>query len=143
MFRIRAVALAVLLAPPAAIVGCTFNDDGGGHDQPDPSGPIQGEGWTLLGERRVDGPGDTDQIRISSDRKYRKLRLEVDRGGVIITRFDVKLKSGTVVPFSVGTLRPGEAREIDLPGDDRTLSRVDFAYSNTGKQLGRISLYGR
>lgn len=134
--------LAAVLALSAVLGGCHWEEDSPPVDGSN-GGPIVDSGWVFLGERHVDKAQDSDTIRVNSSEKYRTLRVEVDNGGVVITRFVVRLRSGSQFTPDLGTMRAGEAREVDLPGDARTISAVDFTYTNTGKHRALLRVFGR
>ena len=108
-------------------------------------GGIGSIGWRQLGSQQV-GPGqDRDQFPVGSEAgRFRELRIEVRGGPVDITDM--------VVAFSDGsTFRPNfrsryddrtRSEEIDLPGDRRIISQIEFTYS-TDRSGVMLAVYGR
>ena len=89
-------------------------------------------GWTLLGQRVVQG-GDHDTIRVGKrEGKFTALTVVVE--GSELEMHDMKITFGngeTMDPkirhfFKENSL----TRQIDLPGNERFIKSIDFAYSN-------------
>ena len=89
-------------------------------------------GWTLLGQRVVQG-GDRDTIRVGKrEGKFTALMVVVE--GSELEMHDLKITFGngeTMDPkvrhfFKENSL----TRQIDLPGNERVIKTIDFAYSN-------------
>jgi hypothetical protein len=108
----------------------------------------RGGGWELLGQREADLKMDRDRIDIGRrEGTFRELRVVVRGAPVEIYNMVVTFGDGrTFSPnikhrFDENT----SSREIDLPGDRRTIRAVDFQYRSLGRREGRatVMLYGR
>jgi hypothetical protein len=105
------------------------------------------KGWTLLGTQTVNGGRDRDTIRIG------KRMGGFDQLTLVVTDSDLDLQDMTIVftggekwqPKLKHVFKEGQrSRAIDLPGKDRTISRVDLVYANLpGGGKARVELYGR
>jgi hypothetical protein len=103
--------------------------------------------WKLLGQQTVDFRRDRDTIHLG-DRagRFRALMFKVDGAPLEVRNM--------VVIFGDGSrFRPdirhrfredADSRVIDLPGDRRYISQVDFVYRSVSRREGRatVSLYG-
>src|ERR1700759_4729331 len=99
-------------------------------------------GWTLLGERTVDGNYDHDVIEVGgSAGRFHQLMLTVEHHG--IEMFDVKVVFGDGERFDVPTrlhFSPDtRSAVIDLPGGERYIRRIEFRYGNVpGRGRARL-----
>jgi len=92
-------------------------------------------GWTMLGERAVQGGrrGDRDKIIVGrNEGKFRKLMLVVVDSDLEMIELSVKFARGAVFRPEVNqTFRENtRTRAIDLPGDDRVIKNIEFRYRN-------------
>ncbi len=105
--------------------------------------------WTLLGQTTVNGARDRDRIGIGrSEGRFESIQLRVTGGPVEFQRVIVNYANGTNQEIEVRDLIPagGQTRAIDLRGDERTISSVDFVYGKANWRRGsmpRVSLYAR
>jgi hypothetical protein len=91
------------------------------------------KGWTMLGERTVNGRLDRDRIVVGRrEGKFSRLTLVVLDSDLELLGFEVRFARGA--PFRPDvrhTFRENErTRVIDLPGDDRTIRSLEFTYKN-------------
>ena len=98
-----------------------------------PAAVWESKGWTMLGERIVDGRVDRDAIEVGrSEGKFRKLMLVVLDSDLELIDFSVKFGRGE--PFHPAVQQVfrenGRTRSIDLPGDDRVIKWLEFKYKN-------------
>jgi hypothetical protein len=104
-------------------------------------------GWDKLGERWVHGGGDRDVIHVGrDDGRFRSIRLKAEHSALEL--YDVEVVFGDGTRFSPGTrLVFGQgswSRDIDLPGGDRVIRRVEFRYGNLpGGGRAQLELWGR
>jgi hypothetical protein len=105
-------------------------------------------GWTMLGERRVDGRReDADRIQVSRwDRKFRRLTLVVLDSDLELN--DLSIKFGRGEPFRPEVRQVfrenSRTKVIDLPGDDRVIRWIEFKYKNTpGGGPARVQMWAR
>jgi hypothetical protein len=90
-------------------------------------------GWVKLGERKVDFKGDHDVIEVGrSEGKFTKLRIRVVEGDMELYKMKVTFEHGD--PYEPSTrheFKEGErSHDIDLPGDARTVKKVEFYYKS-------------
>ena len=91
------------------------------------------KGWVLLGEKAVNGRADHDTIRVGKrEGKFTKLTLTVQKSELELQSFVVTFGNGETWDPSVKQFfKEGDrTRVIDLPGDDRTISKIDLTYRN-------------
>jgi len=95
----------------------------------------ESRGWTLLGERVVNGHGreDHDVIEVGKhEGKFNKLTIVVENSDLEMTDFAIKFGKGEPWhPEVKHIFKEGQrTRAIDFPGDERTIKRIEFAYRN-------------
>jgi hypothetical protein len=93
------------------------------------------KGWTMLGERAVQGgrKGDRDKISVSrAEGKFRKLMIVVVDSDLEMLDIDVKFARGANFHPEVNQFFKENTRTkaIDLPGDDRVIRSIEFRYRN-------------
>jgi len=104
-------------------------------------------GWTQLGIGVVNGRRDRDVIRVG------KAKGGFDQITMVVSDSDLDLADMTIVftgglrwsPRLKHTFREGQrSRTIDLPGRDRTITRIELAYANiAGGGKARVEIWGR
>jgi hypothetical protein len=106
------------------------------------------EGWTLLGSTVADFKKDRDRIDVGRSRgPFKQLMIEVDGGALEME--DVNVRFGDGSNFSPKTkLRFEEGsrtRNIDLPGNKREITHVDFTFRSTAERRGEatVKVYAR
>ena len=103
--------------------------------------------WERLGDARVDGNRDHDNIRVNARGRFRAIRFFVQGGDIEIERVVVHFENGADTEVEVrDRIRSGRTtRSIDLPGDERRLRSVEFWYGrgNWGRSRPQLVLYGR
>ena len=105
-------------------------------------------GWERLGSRDVDFRGDHDRIEVGrSEGRFRQLQVRVKDAP--IEMFDMVITFGDDQRFSPTTrfrFAQGTGTHIiDLPGDRRTIKRIDFRYRSISPRQGKgkVEVYGR
>ena len=91
------------------------------------------KGWVKLGEQTVNGRVDKDTIRVGrSEGTFSKLTLVVEKSELELLDFVVTFANGqTFHPEVKHYFRASSrTRVIDLPGDDRTIQKIDVTYRN-------------
>ena len=120
------------------LVGCVA---GGG-------GPYVSGGWQLLGQSEADFRQDHDRIDVGRrEGTFREIRINVrgaplDINGMIVTFADGKTFSPNLrAHFDENS----SSREIDLPGERRSIRSVDFNYHSPNRREGKatVMLYAR
>lgn len=99
-------------------------------------GPIwESKGWTLLGERVVNGHGKEDHDVIEVGRQegfFKKMTIVVEDSDLEMTDFSVKFGQGA--PWHPGLshfFKEGQRTHVlDFPGDKRVIKRIEFTYRN-------------
>jgi hypothetical protein len=104
-------------------------------------------GWDKLGERWVQGGVDHDAIPVGrADGHFRVIKLKSEHSALEL--FDVVVTFGDGSTWSPNTrlvIAQGTwTRDIDLPGGDRAIRRVDFRYGNrAGGGKAQLELWAR
>ena len=115
---------------------------------PPPAPAFDARGWTLLGEREVNGHGREDHDRIDVGRyegTFTKLTVLVERADLEMIDLSIKFEGGPAFHPAMSTFfREGQrTRVIDFPGDRRVIRHIDFAYRNLpGGGRARVAVYG-
>ena len=103
--------------------------------------------WERLGDSRVDGRNDHDNIRVNARGRFRAIRFFVQGGEIEFQRVVVHFENGadTDVQVRERIRRDGTTRSIDLPGDERRIRSVEVWYSkgSWGRSRPQLVLYGR
>jgi hypothetical protein len=117
------------------------DDDDGGNDND------RNKGWVKLGEQQVDFKSEEDTIQVGkSEGRFTKIRIEVDDGDLVMEKIRVHFANGdTFAPEVKHKFKEGDrTRDIDLPGDERHITKVTFRYhSERGGDKATVKLYGR
>jgi hypothetical protein len=108
----------------------------------------QGDGrWERLGQSRVDGRRDHDNIRVNARGGFRAIQLRVQGGAIEFQRVVVHFENGadTDVQIRDRVRAGGTTRAIDLPGDQRRIQSVEIWYGkeNWGRRRPTLTLFGR
>ena len=108
----------------------------------------QGDGrWERLGDSRVDGKRDHDNIRVNARGGFRAIRFFVQGGEIEFQRVVVHFENGadTEVEVRERIRSDGTTRAIDLPGDERRIRSVEVWYGrgSYGRSRPQLVLYGR
>ena len=104
-------------------------------------------GWDKLGERWIEGGVDHDVIEVGrDDGRFRVIKLKAEHSA--LEMFNIVVIFGDGSKFSPDTrlvFDQGEwSRDIDLPGGDRVIKRVEFSYGNLpGGGKAQLELWGR
>ena len=104
--------------------------------------------WKLLGTRVVKFRTERDVIVVGADEGvYKKIKLTVHKSGVNFKDMKVYFANGDVFDVKIRNFIPagGETRVIDLPGNNRIITKVVFWYASTKRnsKLTLVRLYGR
>jgi hypothetical protein len=105
------------------------------------------EGWERLGEREVNGGVDYDTIQVGArEGRFRKIMLVVEDSAVEMFGMTVHFGDGSDFspPTRLVFAKDSRSHTIDLPGDQRVITRVDFKYGNlAGGGNAHVELWGR
>src|SRR5262245_25054148 len=105
--------------------------------------------WVFLGQTTVDGFRDRDTIVIGrSEGAFHSIQLRVFGAPVEFQRVVVRYANGANEEVEVRDYIPagGQTRAIDLRGNGRVISSIEFLYSKARWRSGarpRVALYGR
>jgi len=118
----------------------------GGGGAAAPADPT--EGWNRLGRRQVSLRAERDAISGLGDGRFRRIMLVVRDAD--LEMFDVRVIFGNGERFSPATRfyfgEDTRSRVIDLPGDERAIRRIEFAYKSVrggGGGRATIEVFGR
>jgi hypothetical protein len=113
------------------------------------AGAAQSPGrWELLGQREVDFKNDHDQIDVGrSEGRFKQLEVRVKNAPIEIHDMVVTFGNDTTFKpklrhkFTEGS----GSRIIDLPGERRTIKRIDFNYKSINRREGKgtVEVRGR
>lgn len=125
--------------------GTTVAPPGPPPGPPAPPAPAwDPRGWTLLGERTVDGRFDRDRIDVGRYQgRFSKLTMVVEDGDLELIDLSIRFEHGPPWHPEVSHFfREGQrTRAIDFPGDERVIKRIDFRYRNL-RGRPRVKVYG-
>jgi len=104
--------------------------------------------WVTLGRREVDFRNDRDRIEVGrSDGTFRALRVTVRGAPIEMNQMVVTFGDGSKFNTNVrhNFDENSSSRVIDLPGDRRFISHVDFNYRSVSRREGKatVVLQGR
>jgi hypothetical protein len=115
----------------------------------DLAGAAQGPGrWESLGQREVDFRNDHDQIDVGrSEGRFKQLQVRVKDAPIEISKMVVTFDNDqTFSPKIHQRFAEGSGtRIIDLPGNRRTIKRIDFDYKSIKRREGKgtVEVLGR
>ncbi len=104
--------------------------------------------WELLGQREVDFRNDKDQIDVGrNEGQFRQLQIRVKDAPIEITNMVVRFGNDqTFSPKIRYKFSEGSGTQvIDLPGERRTIKRIDFNYRSISRREGKgtVAVFGR
>jgi hypothetical protein len=117
-----------------------------------PPGPVlkanfDPAGWTLLGERTVEGKGDFDQIKVGKvEGKFQELMVVVEDSELEMHQMEITFGNGQKQKPAIKHFfrESDRTRAIDLKGNTRFIKNLKFWYSNLpGGGKARVAVYGR
>ena len=125
-----------------------FKTSDAGHDAGRPGRVWDDRGWTLLGERTVEGRVDRDKIIVGRDEgKFEKLMLVVLDSDLELIDFEVNFRRGQNWRPAVSHYfrESSRTRALDLPGEHRrVIKHIDIKYRNLpGGGRARIQIWGK
>ncbi len=98
--------------------------------------------WEVLGERTVRLSLDRDVIYVKSKKNYSELKFKVEGTGVQMNEINVTLLNGRVIRIPTKRMIPkgSESQDINLPGGDRRVMKVDFLYKSRAGSAERAKI---
>lgn len=147
MAKLPLVAASVLLG--ACVVNTNppeFADDPPRRDTPS-SSSSSSSGWIKLGETKVDGKNDHDNVMVGSGKgAFRSIRLKVTDSTLRMHDVAVEFTDGTKFspPTQTQFTEGDRTGVIDLPGGRREIRRVGLRYSDVrGGGFAHVEVWGR
>jgi hypothetical protein len=119
---------------------------GGGGGKPAPWS-FDSRGWTLLGERAVNGRADRDTIAVGRYKgKFEKLTLVVTDSDLELVDLEIKFERGAPWhPTLNHYFKEGQrSHVIDFPGGDRVVKSIELKYKNLpGGGAAKVQVWGK
>ena len=104
-------------------------------------------GWVHLGQSHVDGRADHDRIPVTARGRFSAIQLGIKGGAIEFQRVVVHFANGEDQEIAVRDRiqAGGKTRVIDLPGDRRDITSVEFWYGKPSWRSNRatLNLWGR
>jgi len=110
-----------------------------------PRAVFDATGWTLLGSQTAKGGNDHDTITVGRyEGKFDQVTMVVTEGDVAIKDLSFVFGNGEKwSPSLKHVFREGaRSRVIDLPGNTRTIAKIDILYASPPGQKARVWFYG-
>ena|SRR5690242_17593694 len=108
--------------------------------------PLRAQVWDFLGDTRIDGTRDHDNIQVTRHGgSFRAIHLRVSDEAIFFERVVVHFGDGTSEKFPVADRISPEGRNyvIELPGQRRVLESIELWYfKGPWERNPRVSLYG-
>lgn len=107
-----------------------------------------GRGWQEIAATEADFGGDKDTINVPrGEGTYRQLRLVVSGGDLEMREMVIHFGNGETYRPNIrhAFTNEGPPLVIDLPGNVRNVTRIDYNYRSTNRREGkaRVMVYGR
>jgi hypothetical protein len=104
-------------------------------------------GWVMLGEQTVRGKRDRDEINVGRrEGRFTRLMVVVEDSDLEMHSMDVVFAGGQRFspPLRHYFREDDRTRAIDLPGESRSIARIEFHYGNLpGGGAARVEVWGR
>lgn len=105
-------------------------------------------GWQLLGQQEADFKKDQDRIDIGRrEGNFREIRIAVRGAPVEMDKVVITFTDGKTFAPSIREHfdQNSSSREIDLPGERRSIRSVEFTYRSPDRRQGKatVMLYAR
>jgi hypothetical protein len=104
-------------------------------------------GWTLLGEKSIDGRVDHDTIQVGRrEGTFTSVTLVATEGTFGLDGMTINFGNGErFAPEVKYEFREGQrSRQIDLPGKQRGIDTIDLDYRNLARgRLAKVQVWGR
>lgn len=134
---LRAVEVSYIPQGQVTLVLRASAGGGGGGGEPPPVAS-----WNELGCKTVGFLIDRDRVNVSSEDFYRALRLRSTGLDIEMLDMNVRFANGQTDSYRVNTvIRSGErSRPIDLRGERRRISSIEFIYRSLGISTQKTKL---
>lgn len=105
-------------------------------------------GWKELGSAKVNGHADHDVIMVTGmEGDFKAVKLFVENEGIEFNRVILHFANGGKQELNIRKFIPagGETKVLDLKGNDRVITKVDFYYKSNAATFskGKVILYGK
>ena len=104
-------------------------------------------GWTMLGQRVVQGAGDHDTIKVARrEGKFTSLMVVVEGSELEIHDMKITFGNGETMDPKIRQFFKENSltRQIDLPGNERFIKQIDFMFSNLpGGGRAKVQVWGK
>lgn len=94
--------------------------------------------WDQVGSVDVGYRADRDVRHFDFGGPIEKLRLQAERSNIYCTSIRATFGNGRTREIFSGRLREGRAENVDLPGDQRNVRRLDLRCDSSDRHGGRI-----
>jgi hypothetical protein len=111
-----------------------------------PAPPFDPTGWTLLGSATIEGRVDRDVIPVGKGMKFDRLVMVVLDSSMELVEFTIEFgnKERFTPPVKHVFNESSRTREIDLPGENRNIQKIELGYKNIpGGGRARVEIYGK
>jgi len=119
-----------------------------GPAEPHSNGDVRLEhaGWEKIGQREVQPHVEHEAVEVGrADGRFKALVIEVKEAPIEL--FDVVVTFGDGERFEPKTRLVFDAntrsRQIDLPGNERVIKRIDFKMAGLSQGTARVEVFGR
>jgi hypothetical protein len=104
--------------------------------------------WELLGRQEVNFRGDHDRIEVGrQEGRFKQLQVKVEGAPIEMRRMTVTFGNNETFTPNLRQRfdKNSRSRNIDLPGDRRTIKSIDFDYASLDRRQNRatVEVYGR
>lgn len=104
--------------------------------------------WERLGQRTVNYAPDRDVIHVgASEGTFKALQIKVKGAPIDLMQVVVFYRNGQKQVLNVSQTIPrgGKSRVLDLPGNNRVITKVSFLYDtrNRARRRATVELWGR
>jgi len=105
------------------------------------------KGWHKIGETTVDFTKDRDEVSVIGSDKFAALIFKVEDAPIHILDIEVYYESGDNQKVNVNfpVKAPGQTKEINLNGGERSIKKIVFVYktiSNKKGEKAHVEIYG-
>lgn len=104
-------------------------------------------GWHKIGETTVDFTKDRDEVSVMMADRFASLRFKVTDAPIDLVDVEIFYESGDSQKVKIGypIKSPGESKNIDLNGGERSLKKIVFTYKtlpNSKDVKAHVEIWG-
>jgi hypothetical protein len=105
------------------------------------------KGWHKIGETTVDFSKDRDEVMVVGADKFAAMIFKVDDAAIDLIEIEVFYESGDSQKVKIGysIKAPGQSKEIDLNGGERSIKKISFLYktvANAKDVKAHVEIWG-